>query len=66
MYQEGRGQPSFDKQPLRDYLDGLKRNGQWDGNAPPPGLPHEVVKATSIRYQDAYMRITGDRLKDDA
>ena len=66
QYQEGRGQPSFDKQPLRDYLDGLKRAGKWDGNAPPPELPHEVVKATSVRYQDAYMRITGDRLKDDA
>jgi phosphoribosylaminoimidazole-succinocarboxamide synthase len=66
QYQAGRGQPSFDKQPLRDYLDGLKRAGQWDGNAPAPELPHEVVRATSIRYQDAYLRITGDRLKDEA
>jgi phosphoribosylaminoimidazole-succinocarboxamide synthase len=64
QYQPGRGQPSFDKQPLRDYLNGLKRNGQWNGNAPPPELPHEVVRATSIRYQDAFARITGDLLGD--
>jgi phosphoribosylaminoimidazole-succinocarboxamide synthase len=62
-YRPGRSQPSFDKQPLRDYLSGLKRAGQWDGNAPPPSLPHEVVQATSIRYQDAYLRITGETLR---
>jgi phosphoribosylaminoimidazole-succinocarboxamide synthase len=61
-YQPGRSQPSFDKQPLRDYLDGLRRQGQWDGQDPPPPLPWEVVRATSIRYQDAYLRITGDPL----
>ena len=64
QYRPGRGQPSFDKQPLRDYLSGLKRAGQWDGNAPPPGLPHEIVQATSVRYQDAYLRITGEPLRD--
>jgi phosphoribosylaminoimidazole-succinocarboxamide synthase len=62
-YRPGRSQPSFDKQPLRDYLAGLKRAGQWDGNAPPPPLPHEVVQATSVRYQDAYLRITGEPLR---
>jgi phosphoribosylaminoimidazole-succinocarboxamide synthase len=62
QYQPGRGQPSFDKQPLRDYLDGLRKQGQWDAQPPPPSLPWEVVRATSIRYQDAYMRITGDAL----
>jgi len=61
-YEPGRSQPSFDKQPLRDYLDGLKREGQWNGNAPPPALPWEVIRATSVRYQDAYVRITGDVL----
>jgi phosphoribosylaminoimidazole-succinocarboxamide synthase len=66
QYQPGRSQPSFDKQPLRDYLSGLKRAGQWDGNAPPPRLPPEVVHATSVRYQDAYLRITGERLALDA
>ncbi len=62
QYQAGRGQPSFDKQPLRDYLEGFKREGKWDGQDPPPSLPWEVVRATSIRYQDAYMRITGEAL----
>jgi phosphoribosylaminoimidazole-succinocarboxamide synthase len=58
-YQPGGSQPSFDKQPLRDYLAGLKRDGRWNGNAPPPALPAEVVSATSARYRDAYRRITG-------
>jgi len=58
-YQPGGSQPSFDKQPLRDYLAELKRDGRWNGNAPPPPLPSEVVSATSARYRDAYRRITG-------
>lgn len=61
-YKPGRGQPSFDKQPLRDYLEGHRQHGEWDGNAPPPALPWEIVTATSTRYQDAYLRITGERL----
>jgi phosphoribosylaminoimidazole-succinocarboxamide synthase len=61
-YAPGRGQPSFDKQPLRDYLAGLKQEGQWDGNAPPPALPAAVVQATSDRYLEAYRRITGKPL----
>ena len=62
-YQPGRGQPSFDKQPLRDYLADLKKQGTWNGEAPPPTLPPEVVKATSERYRDAYRRITGTELE---
>ncbi len=62
-YQPGRGQPSFDKQPLRDYLTDLKKQGRWNGEAPPPVLPPEVVKATSERYRDAYRRITGTELE---
>jgi phosphoribosylaminoimidazole-succinocarboxamide synthase len=62
QYQPGRGQPSFDKQPLRDYLDGLRKQGKWDAQPPPPALPWEVVRATSVRYQDAYLRITGEPL----
>ena len=63
-YQPGRSQPSFDKQPLRDYLAGLKRAGSWDGNAPPPPLPVNVVDATSARYLDAYRLITGHALSE--
>src|SRR5438093_9839484 len=48
---------------LRDYLAGLKQDGQWDGNAPPPPLPREVVEATSERYLEAYRRITGKVLE---
>jgi phosphoribosylaminoimidazole-succinocarboxamide synthase len=58
-YEPGHTQPSFDKQPLRDYLDGERRAGRWNGDAPPPPLPSEVVKATSERYLDAFRRITG-------
>jgi phosphoribosylaminoimidazole-succinocarboxamide synthase len=59
QYQPGQGQPSFDKQPLRDYLDALKKAGKWDGEAPPPPLPSEVVAETSARYLDAFKRVTG-------
>jgi phosphoribosylaminoimidazole-succinocarboxamide synthase len=62
-YQAGRGQPSFDKQPLRDYLADLKTQGKWNGEAPPPPLPDDVVQATSVRYRDAYRRITGSDLE---
>jgi len=58
-YQPGRPQPSFDKQPLRDYLDAERRAGRWNGDAPPPPLPASVVDATSKRYLEAYRRITG-------
>ncbi len=52
--------PSFDKQPVRDFLDGLA----WDKQPPPPPLPPEVVRATSDRYVRAYEMITGRRLSD--
>lgn len=61
-YEPGHGQPSFDKQPLRDYLDAEKRAGGWDGNYPPPRLPKEVIDATSERYLDIYRRLTGHSL----
>ncbi|HET7041297.1 MAG TPA: phosphoribosylaminoimidazolesuccinocarboxamide synthase, partial [Gemmatimonadales bacterium] len=60
----GRGQPSFDKQPLRDYLSGLKAAGTWDGEAPPPALPAEVVAATSARYLEAFRLLTGRALEE--
>ena len=62
QYRPGRPQPSFDKQPLRDYLDEERRRGRWNGEAPPPPLPPEVVRATSERYLDAFQRITGSAL----
>jgi phosphoribosylaminoimidazole-succinocarboxamide synthase len=61
-YAPGRSQPSFDKQPLRDYLDAERLGGRWTGNHPPPALPGTVVQATSRRYLDAYRRITGSEL----
>jgi phosphoribosylaminoimidazole-succinocarboxamide synthase len=61
-YRPGQAQPSFDKQPLRDYLAGLRREGRWNGEAPPPPLPDEVVDATSRRYLEAYRLITGREL----
>jgi phosphoribosylaminoimidazole-succinocarboxamide synthase len=62
-YTPGRPQPSFDKQPLRDYLDAERRAGRWNGEAPPPPLPASVVDATSLRYLEAYRRITGAELE---
>jgi phosphoribosylaminoimidazole-succinocarboxamide synthase len=58
-YRPGGVQPSFDKQPLRDYLEGERKAGRWNGEAPPPPLPDAVVQTTSARYLDAFERITG-------
>jgi phosphoribosylaminoimidazole-succinocarboxamide synthase len=55
-YAVGRGQPSLDKQPIRDWLDELE---SWDKSRPAPDLPAEVVNATSERYQDVFRRLTG-------
>jgi phosphoribosylaminoimidazole-succinocarboxamide synthase len=59
-WQPGTTPPSFDKQPVRDYLEGL----DWDKRPPPPPLPDEVVAATSDRYVEAYERITGRSFAD--
>jgi phosphoribosylaminoimidazole-succinocarboxamide synthase len=64
-YAPGRSQPSFDKQPLRDYLAGLRGAGAWNGEAPPPPLPSDVVEATSRRYLDAFRLLTGRNLEHD-
>jgi len=61
-YQPGQPQPSFDKQPLRDWLDVERRASRWNGDAPAPKLPAEVVDATSKRYLEAYRRLTGTAL----
>jgi phosphoribosylaminoimidazole-succinocarboxamide synthase len=52
--------PSFDKQPVRDFLEATG----WDKAPPPPALPPEVVRETSDRYRAAYELITGLRLAD--
>jgi phosphoribosylaminoimidazole-succinocarboxamide synthase len=57
-YEPGRGQPSFDKQYVRDYLETLA----WDKRPPGPELPAEVVQRTRDKYLDAYARLTGAEL----
>ena len=59
-WKPGTTPPSFDKQPVRDYLDTL----DWDKKPPPPPLPPEVVDATRTRYVEAYERITGRSFAD--
>ena len=54
-YKPGAGQPSFDKQYVRDWLD---RSG-WDHSPPPPQLPGDVVSATRSRYVEAYEKVAG-------
>ena len=60
-YQVGRGQPSLDKQPIRDYLDSLP---DWDKRPPPPDLPDSVVQATTHRYLEIFRRLTGTELTE--
>jgi phosphoribosylaminoimidazole-succinocarboxamide synthase len=55
QYQSGRGQPSFDKQFVRDWLDA----SDWDKNSPPPPLPEEIVAKTRQKYIEAFEQITG-------
>ncbi|MBU4345944.1 MAG: phosphoribosylaminoimidazolesuccinocarboxamide synthase [Candidatus Omnitrophica bacterium] len=57
-YQPGNAQPSFDKQFVRDYLEGLN----WDKNPPAPELPPEVIQKTSEKYLQAYHSLTGIKL----
>jgi phosphoribosylaminoimidazole-succinocarboxamide synthase len=59
VYRPGQPQPSFDKQPLRDYLDVERHAGRWNGEAPAPALPAIVVEATSKRYLEAFRHVTG-------
>ena len=62
QYAPGRGQPSFDKQPLRDWLDAERASGRWNGEAPAPPLPPQVIAATSERYLAVYALLTGKAL----
>ena len=58
QYQPGRGQPSFDKQFVRDYLESL----DWDKTPPAPALPPEVIAKTQAKYLEAYTRLTDKTL----
>jgi phosphoribosylaminoimidazole-succinocarboxamide synthase len=55
-YEPGRGQPSFDKQYVRDWA----TTTGWDRSPPAPAIPDEVVEGTRARYVEAYERITGE------
>lgn len=57
QYVPGRGQPSFDKQFVRDWL--LASN--WDRQSPPPALPEDVIAKTREKYVEAYERLTGQK-----
>jgi phosphoribosylaminoimidazole-succinocarboxamide synthase len=58
LYKVGQSQPSYDKQPVRDWL----AESGWNKEPPAPMLPAEVIEATSRRYQRAYERLTGKKL----
>ncbi|MDD5510278.1 MAG: phosphoribosylaminoimidazolesuccinocarboxamide synthase [Dehalococcoidales bacterium] len=58
LYQVGQSQPSYDKQPVRDWLAG----SGWNKEPPAPMLPPEVIEATTTRYRHAYERLTGKKL----
>jgi phosphoribosylaminoimidazole-succinocarboxamide synthase len=57
QYLPGKGQPSFDKQFVRDWLSATT----WDKNSPPPALPDEIVAKTREKYVEAYERLTGKK-----
>jgi len=59
LYKVGESQPSYDKQPVRDWL----TQSGWDKEPPAPMLPPEVIEATTKRYQQAYERLTGRKLR---
>jgi phosphoribosylaminoimidazole-succinocarboxamide synthase len=58
QYQPGMSPPSLDKQPVRDYLEGL----DWDKKPPAPSLPTDIVSKTSEKYREIYKILTGSNL----
>jgi len=60
QYEPGHSQPSFDKQPVRDWL----ISSGWNKKAPVPALPSDVVHATAERYREAYSLLTGRKFKN--
>jgi phosphoribosylaminoimidazole-succinocarboxamide synthase len=59
QYEVGQSQPSYDKQPVRDWL----AQSGWNQQPPAPMLPLEVIEATARRYREAYERLTERKLK---
>ena len=59
QYKVGQSQPSYDKQPVRDWL----IQSGWNKEPPAPPLPPEVIEATTLRYRTAYERLTGEKLR---
>ena len=58
QYEPGHGQPSYDKQFVRDWLSATP----WDKNSPPPALPNDIVQKTREKYVEAYTKLTGKNL----
>jgi phosphoribosylaminoimidazole-succinocarboxamide synthase len=58
-YEPGKGQPSFDKQYVRDWASG----SGWDKSPPAPALPDDVIEGTRQRYREAYEKITGEPIE---
>jgi phosphoribosylaminoimidazole-succinocarboxamide synthase len=65
-YRPGGPQPSYDKQPLRDYLEAERRAHRWHGEAPAPAIPPELLQAMSARYLQVFRRLTGRDLSVDS
>ena len=62
QYGPGSTPTSLDKQPVRDYLESVFADGKWNRQAPAPDLPEDVVASTTLRYREAFRRITGSEL----
>jgi phosphoribosylaminoimidazole-succinocarboxamide synthase len=64
-WKPGGAQVSFDKQPVRDFLEAERRAGRWNGEPPLPPLAESAIEATSERYREAYSRIVGQPLPEE-
>ena len=59
-YQTGISPPSFDKQFVRDWLEGI----DWNKSPPPPDLPIEIIEKTSQKYQEVLAKLTGEKVNN--
>jgi phosphoribosylaminoimidazole-succinocarboxamide synthase len=64
QWSPGGPQVSFDKQPVRDFLEAEREAGRWNGEPPLPDLSESAIEATSARYREAYRRIVGRSLAE--